>query len=70
MLKLVEMCRGLDPRYKTAVEKRKEAEVRQEEEKKRRREEEKRKREEELLSKMATCVTEVGVCGRGVRRRR
>ena len=70
VLKLVEMCRGLDPRYKTAVEKRKEEEVRQEEEKKRRREEEKRKREEELLSKMATCVTEGGGCGRGVRRRR
>lgn len=59
VIKLVAMCRDSDPRYKTAVEKKKEEEKRKEEEKKQRQAEEKRKRTEELLAKMETCVTKV-----------
>ena len=55
VLKLVELCKRLDPRYKKALEMKKEKEEKLEEEK--------RRREEELLAKMETCVTEVGTRG-------
>ena len=61
VLKLVDMCKKLDPRYNSAVKQRQEEMAKKEEEKKQRLLEEKRRREEELKASMATCVTEVCV---------
>lgn len=61
VLKLVDMCKKMDPRYAEAARKRQEETERKEEEKKLRLEEEKRRREEEMLSKMETCVTQVRI---------
>lgn len=61
VLKLVDMCKKMDPRYAEAARKRQEETERKEAEKKIRLEEEKRRREEEMLSKMETCVTQVNI---------
>ena len=70
VLKLVEMCKRMDPRYTEAVKKRQEENQRKEGERERRREEEKRRRDEEMKEKMKTCVTQVCECCYRIKNRR
>ena len=59
VLRLVELCKLLDPRYDSAVKQLQEEMEKREEERRRREEEEIKKREEEMKASMATSVTKV-----------
>ena len=59
VLRLVELCKLLDPRYDSAVKQLQEEMEKKEEEKRQREEEERKKREEEMKASMATSVTKV-----------